>query len=199
MLSKLKYTGVSTKDLLDIYSLFIRSRAEYMSVVWHSSLTSIEEKKIENIQKTSLKIILGENYEDYPSSLAQTALKSLSERRKIGCLSFAKQCIRKPHTKAMFPLNPEGIQNVRQAEKYSVNFARTENSKKIVLSPTARGSSMRTTGRSRRRRGRGGSWPGTKGGRGPGPGGRGSRWLFPSVTYTTVNDNSFWVYYSSLQ
>ena len=59
MLSKLKYTGVSTKDLLDIYSLFIGSRAEYMSVVWHSSLTSMEEKKIENIQKTSPKIILG--------------------------------------------------------------------------------------------------------------------------------------------
>ena len=49
MLSKLKYTGVSTKDLLEIYSLFIRSRAEYMSVVWHSSLTLIEDKKIENL------------------------------------------------------------------------------------------------------------------------------------------------------
>ena len=65
MLSKLKYTGVSTIDMLEIYSLFIRSRAEYMSVVWHSSLTCIEEKKIENIQKTSLKIILGENYDNY--------------------------------------------------------------------------------------------------------------------------------------
>ena len=64
MLSKLKYTGVSTSDLLEIYSLFIRSRAEYMSVVWHSSLTILEANKIENIQKTSLKIILGESYDD---------------------------------------------------------------------------------------------------------------------------------------
>ena len=46
-------------DLLEIYSVFMRSRAEYMSVVWNSSLTILEGNKIENIQKTSLKIILG--------------------------------------------------------------------------------------------------------------------------------------------
>ena len=127
MLSKLKYTGVSTSDLLEIYSLFIRSRAEYMSVVWHSSLTILEANKIENIQKTSLKIILGESYDDYFSSLAKTGLKSLSERRKIRCLSFAKRCLENPHTKEMFPLNSENVSNSRQPEKYSVNFARTEN------------------------------------------------------------------------
>ena len=33
----------------------------------------------------------------------------------------------------MFPLNPEGIQNVRQAEQYSVNFARTENNKNSAV------------------------------------------------------------------
>ena len=99
---------------------------------WAQKLQGVTGK-IENIQKISLKIILGENYEDYPSSLAQTALKSLSERRKIRCLSFAKRCIKNPHTKAMFPLNPEGIQNVRQTEKYSVNFARTENYKNSAV------------------------------------------------------------------
>ena len=98
-----------------------------MSAVWHSSLTLLEANKIENIQKTSLKIIFGESYEDYLSSLAKTGLKSLLERRKISCLSFAKRCLKNPHTKQMFPLNPENIQNVRQPEKYSVNFARTKN------------------------------------------------------------------------
>ena len=46
MLTKLKYTGVNRRDLLEIYSLFVRSRAEYMSVAWHSSLTAEEEHKI---------------------------------------------------------------------------------------------------------------------------------------------------------
>ena len=93
MLSKLKYTGVSMKDLLDIYSLFVRSRAEYMSVAWHSSLTVAEGHKIENIQKTSLKIILGESYIDYQSSLLKTGILSLSDRRKARCLAFAKRCL----------------------------------------------------------------------------------------------------------
>ena len=53
MLSKLKYTGVSAKDLLKIYALFVRSCAEYISVAWHSSLTVEQALKIENIQKTS--------------------------------------------------------------------------------------------------------------------------------------------------
>ena len=79
------------------------------------------------MQKTSLKIILGENYEDYFSSLAKTGLKSLSERRTIRCLSFAKRCLKNPHTKHMFQLNPEHHVNIRQPEKYSVNFAQTEN------------------------------------------------------------------------
>jgi hypothetical protein len=39
MLSKLKYVGVSRKDLIQIYCLFVRSRAEYASVAFHSSLT----------------------------------------------------------------------------------------------------------------------------------------------------------------
>ena len=50
MLTKLKYIGVSTEDLIEIYTLFIRSRAEYVSVVWHSSLTLEQTQKIGNIQ-----------------------------------------------------------------------------------------------------------------------------------------------------
>ena len=130
MLTKLKYTGVSIKDLIEIYCLFIRSRAEYMSVVWHSTLTVAQAQKIENIQKTSLKIILGENYIDYPTSLSSTALQELSIRRKDRCLSFAKRCLKNPLTAGMFPLNPEHTYDVsgcvRRTEKYRVNFAHTE-------------------------------------------------------------------------
>ena len=45
MLPKLKYTGINLKDLLEIYALFLGSRAEYMSVAWHSSLTVAEDHK----------------------------------------------------------------------------------------------------------------------------------------------------------
>ena len=60
MISKLKYVGVTKEDLLDIYKLFIRSRAEYLSVVWHSSLT-VE-------QRTSLRLILSDNFVNYDAA-----------------------------------------------------------------------------------------------------------------------------------
>ena len=51
ILTKLKYVGVSRSDLIKIYCLLIRSRAEYASVLFRSSLTKEQSKKIENISE----------------------------------------------------------------------------------------------------------------------------------------------------
>ena len=80
MLTKLRYVGVSRADLLQIYILFIRSRAEYASVCFHSSLTQEQTRKIENIQKTSLRIIYQEDYTDYESTCALAGLLTLFQR-----------------------------------------------------------------------------------------------------------------------
>ena len=66
MIPKLKYVGVCREDLLYIYKLFFRSVTEYCAFVFHSRLTQEETRKLEQIQKTCLEIILGECYEDYP-------------------------------------------------------------------------------------------------------------------------------------
>ena len=39
MLTKFKYAGLSRKKQINIYCLFVRSSAEYCSVVWHQNLT----------------------------------------------------------------------------------------------------------------------------------------------------------------
>ena len=70
MLTKLKYVGVSRKDLLDVGMLFIRSVTEYCAVVFHFSLTQDDTRKVEQIQKTCLKLILGEDYLDYDFALS---------------------------------------------------------------------------------------------------------------------------------
>ena len=94
MLTKLKYVGVELEDLLEIYILFIRSVAEYCSVVFHSTLTKEETYKIEEIQKTSLKVILGVMYIDYPSALEMTGLDTLAARREDRCLRFALKSVK---------------------------------------------------------------------------------------------------------
>ena len=78
MLTKLRYVGVKNEDLLEINVLFIRSRTEYCSVAFHSSLTQEQSRKIENIQRTCLKIILQDNYLNYESACDLTGLPLLS-------------------------------------------------------------------------------------------------------------------------
>ena len=125
MISKLKYVGVPIDDLFNVYVLFIRSVLEYCCVVWHSRLTQEQSASLERVQKTCMKVILGEMYISYESALEMSGLETLEARRTQRCLKFAKKCLRNPRHSGMFPLNQHG-----RKEKYVVNFARTETYKR---------------------------------------------------------------------
>ena len=58
VITKLKYGGVYKEDLIDIYFIFIRSRVEYCSAAFRSSLTFEQESKLIYIKKTCFRIIL---------------------------------------------------------------------------------------------------------------------------------------------
>ena len=120
MITKLKYVGVSREDLLDIYILFIRSVTEYCAVSFHSSLTGQQSNKLEKIQKTCLKVILGEDYLNYQTALDYFGLQSLSDRRLKRCLDFSLKCIKHPRNRRLFPQSPNS-----KSEPFTVNFART--------------------------------------------------------------------------
>ena len=121
MLSKLKYAGISRSDLLVIYKLFIRPLTEYCSVVFHSALTQSQIQKIELVQSTCLKIILGSEYKDYNNALNICSLIPLQERRSKRMLTFALKCTEDKFNKTIFPLNT----NKNNREVFQVNFART--------------------------------------------------------------------------
>ena len=89
MLSRLKYVRTSIEDLVELYCLLIRSITEYCSAVFHSSLTLRLINKIEYIQKTCLKVILGVMYVNYDSALEMTGLQKLHKRREHRGLKFA--------------------------------------------------------------------------------------------------------------
>ena len=126
MITKLKYVGICEEDLVDIYVLFIRSVAEYCSVSFHSSLTQEQTRKLEGIQKTCVRVILGEKYENYQSALETLGLESLEERRKQRCLNFALKCLKHPRNQRLFQANENNNNyNMRTNEKFKVNFAKT--------------------------------------------------------------------------
>ena len=129
MLTKLKYVGVPTEDLLNIYILYVRSLLEYCSVVWHSTLTVEQGKKLENVQKLCLKVILGDKYNGYENALKDCCLEKLSKRREDKCLKFGLKSLLHPVHSSMFPVNPQILtnpHNTRNTEHFQVNWAKSD-------------------------------------------------------------------------
>ena len=65
----------------------------------------------------------------YEAALEMTGLQTLHDRREKRCLDFASKCLKHPVNKRMFPLNKNleaDRMDVRNREKFEVNFARTE-------------------------------------------------------------------------
>ena len=117
--------GLPLTEMINIYILYIRSILESSAVVWHSSLTQSDERRIERIQKTALRIILAGAYENYEQALMIADLQTLKERRKVLCKKFAKNCLKNERMCHLFPLN-QNIVNTRNPEKFFVQPARTE-------------------------------------------------------------------------
>ena len=128
ILRKLKAFQVPTNDLVNIYVLYIRSRLEQSAVVWHSSLTLGEEKELERVQKVALRLILGNDYQDYDQARSITAIQTLNERRKQLCLKFAKKSVKNGSLKDLFQPNIDS-----HHEKFHVTFAKTDRLKNSAI------------------------------------------------------------------
>ena len=116
------------QDMVYLYKTFIRSILEYSAVVWHSSLSQNNISDIERIQKTALKVILKERYTNYDSALKVLNLESLSKRREMLCLRFAKKSLKLQNFKKMFPLNNKKLHCMKQRreKKFYEKHANTE-------------------------------------------------------------------------
>ena len=119
--------GTSVDELKDVYFLFVRSLLEQSATVWHSSLTEENINDLERVQKSAVKIILGDKYIGYENSLSKLDMLSLNERREQLCLHFAQKCLKNPKTKTMFPENSKiHSMNTRKHETFMVQHANTE-------------------------------------------------------------------------
>ena len=81
----------------------------------------------ERLQKSSLKIILKNNYQSYQQAMKFLNMESLDQRREKLNLRFAKKCLKIENMKSLFPLNTKSHgMNSRVILKYKVNKAKTE-------------------------------------------------------------------------
>ena len=134
LLRKVATFGTAQDELKDVYVLFIRSLLEQSATVWHSSLTEENRNDLERIQKTAVKLILGDRYKNYEQALSELDLENLDDRRTSLCKTFAQKCCKNPKTSNMFPKNQK-MHNMdkRKPEVYKVQHANTERLQKSSI------------------------------------------------------------------
>ena len=124
----------SIKDKLDIYKKFIRSHAEQSCTVWTSGLTKGNEKDLEQIQNSAVRLILGNKYTTYQEALVKLNIETLKERRKNLCVKFAQKCLKSSKTKNMFKKNTkEHKMRTRYPKKYVETKIRTMRMKNSAI------------------------------------------------------------------
>ena len=134
LLHKVASFGLSKEEMKNIYILFVRSILEQSATVWHSSLTVQNREDLERVQKSAIRLILGNQYQGYKKSLKILEMESLNDRREELCLKFALKAIKNPKMKAMFPFKTKQHDMMtRKAEKFIVQHANTERSQKSPI------------------------------------------------------------------
>ena len=83
----------------------MRSILEQSATMWHYSLTEENRNDLERLQKSALKVILGDKYITYQNALNILDILTLNDRRDKLCLTFAQRAAKHPKMKKMFPKN----------------------------------------------------------------------------------------------
>ena len=123
LLRKVARFGECQKDLKNVYFLVVRSLLEQSATVWHSSLTEDNSDDLERVQKSAVKIILGDKYIGYKKLLLKLDMQRLKERGEQLCLNFALKCTKNPKTKNISPEKlkfNKWIQETRRDTLYNV-------------------------------------------------------------------------------
>ena len=94
-------------------------------------MTQENSEDIERVQKSAVKLMLGNQYIGYQQSLEKLDMDTLKERREKICLNFALKSIKNVKMKDMFPENERlHAMILRKPERYKVDHANTQRFRK---------------------------------------------------------------------
>ena len=102
MLCNLKKNGFLTGELIQVYKTMLRPVVEYGAVVFHSSLTDMQDELLERLQNHALKTIFGPGL-SARKMCEQTAIPTLRERRIELADKFTRKCEKNPQFADWFP------------------------------------------------------------------------------------------------
>ena len=138
MLRRMKILNIQPEIILDFYYKEIWSILEMGCQIFHSGLTKNQSRDIENIQKKSLKIILGKLYSCYEEACTLLSCEPLSDRRDTLCLTFIRRTVKKGlHKNIFIPAaynSTTRSSNKQKLKEYTCNTQRYYNSPLVYLS-----------------------------------------------------------------
>ena len=94
-LRRMKKMNLGQSHIFDVFTKEVRSLLELAVPVWHSGLTKLQAAQIERVQKTALRIILGDDYVSYNVACLLLDVETLESRRELLCLNFARKEFKK--------------------------------------------------------------------------------------------------------
>ena len=137
MLRRMRILKIDPSIIVDFYFKEIRSVCEMACQVFHSGLTKQQSQDIENIQKKSLKIILGDVYSCYEEACSLLLAEPLADRRHTQCVNFVKRAVKSDlHTDLFIPASSSVNTRSRKdlVKEYKCNTKRYYNSPLVSLS-----------------------------------------------------------------
>lgn len=134
MLRRLQGLGADQEDLLNTYKQQILSVIEFAVPVWAPGLTKIQANRIERVQKTAVRIILGDTYISYKKGLAKLKLQTLAQRREKLCVKFTTKATKHPRFNTWFCNNDSKKTHTRSKwNKYKSVLTRTRRYQKSPI------------------------------------------------------------------
>jgi hypothetical protein len=127
LLRKVWSFGSSCQEMVHLWKVFCRSVLEQSCVLWDSGLTQENRNDLERTQKTFLKLVLQENYQNYNNALKISQLETLDKRRKKLTLKFAQTSLADGLLHDLFPIiKKQHNMKTRNKGRYKVFHANTE-------------------------------------------------------------------------
>ena len=123
-MNHIKRARIPVSTILNVYCIMLRPIIEFCNVIYHPMLTLDQNKRIEHLQKTGLRIIYGFGY-NYDELLGKAGVRSLEDRRKDAFKKYAISLTKNTRYSHWFPLNEENGR-LRNTKTYREDFARTD-------------------------------------------------------------------------
>ena len=119
--------GSNREEMVHLWKVFCRSVLEQTCVVWDSGLSCENREDIGRTQKSFVKLVLEEDYQNYKSALEKLNLETLDSRRKKLSLKFAKNSIEDGILNDLFPKKIKNhTMKTKKTEMFKVNHANTQ-------------------------------------------------------------------------